>query len=162
MTRSSFLQPNGQQTNLILLTISFLNLGLTFRSSMLFDTSTWSLWPWGRRDQGHNCVSRVLSLFLPRGKERTLETRSAGTIIFHVRVWDRACWLIARKQIYLIGHKFMCMYVYIYIYIYIFKYLRGKKDATTFSRQDCFVNRFTIGALLSVINRARELIFFQR
>ena len=64
-------------------------------------------------------------LFLPRGKERTLETRSAGTIIFHVRVWDRACWLIARKQIYLIGHKFMCMYVYIYIYI--FKYLRGKK-----------------------------------
>ena len=40
------------------------------------------------------------------------------------------------------------------------KYLRGKKDATTFSRQACFVNRFTIGALLSVINRARELIFF--
>ena len=79
---------------------------------MLFDTSTWSLWPWGRRDQGHNCVSRVLSLFFPRGKERTLETRSAGTIIFHVRVWDRACWLIARKQIYLIGHKFMCMYVH--------------------------------------------------
>ena len=52
--------------------------------------------------------------------------------------------------------------IYVYVYIYIFKYLRGKKDATTFSRQACFVNRFTIGALLSVINRARELIFFQR
>ena len=29
-----------------------------------------------------------------------------------------------------------CKYIYIYI-------LRGKKDATTFSRQACFVNRFT-------------------
>ena len=58
-------------------------------------------------------------------------------------------------------------YIYIYIYIYIFIYresasrfshgtvlnmlkqskiniLRGKKDATTFSRQACFVNRFTL------------------
>ena len=32
-------------------------------------------------------------------------------------------------------------WIYIYIYINI---LRGKKDATTFSRQSCFVNRFTL------------------
>ena len=35
----------------------------------------------------------------------------------------------------------ICIYMYMYIYIYI---LRGKKDATTFSRQACFVNRFTL------------------
>ena len=33
-----------------------------------------------------------------------------------------------------------CKYIYIYIYIF---FLGGKKDATTFSRQACFVNRFT-------------------
>ena len=39
---------------------------------------------------------------------------------------------------------YVCMYVYIYIYIYICKYFQRKKDATTFSRQACFVNRFTL------------------
>ena len=34
--------------------------------------------------------------------------------------------------------------IYIYIYIYIYKYFKRKKDATTFSRQACFVNRFTL------------------
>ena len=34
---------------------------------------------------------------------------------------------------------------YIHTYIYINRnILRGKKDATTFSRQACFVNRFTL------------------
>ena len=33
--------------------------------------------------------------------------------------------------------------IYIYIHIYV-NILRGKKDATTFSRQACFVNRFTL------------------
>ena len=33
--------------------------------------------------------------------------------------------------------------VYMFIYVYI-NILRGKKDATTFSRQACFVNRFTL------------------
>ena len=32
----------------------------------------------------------------------------------------------------------------VYIYIYIYKYFKRKKDATTFSRQACFVNRFTL------------------
>ena len=31
-----------------------------------------------------------------------------------------------------------------YKYIYIYKYFKRKKDATTFSRQACFVNRFTL------------------
>ena len=40
-------------------------------------------------------------------------------------------------------------YIYIYIYIYTYIYIhinimRGKKDATTYSRQACFVNRFTL------------------
>ena len=38
-------------------------------------------------------------------------------------------------------------YIYIYIYTYIYIHInimRGKKDATTYSRQACFVNRFTL------------------
>ena len=35
-------------------------------------------------------------------------------------------------------------YIHTYIYIYIYKHFKRKKDATTFSRQACFVNRFTL------------------
>ena len=59
----------------------------------------------------------------------------------------------------------MCIYKFIYIYIYLGslqvdflyveaernKYLkkkRRKKDATTFSQQACFVNRFTLHSLI--------------
>ena len=69
--------------------------------------------------------------------------------------------------IYIYTHIQKPIYIYIYIYIYVYKYresagrfsretvlntlkqsginiLRGKRDATTFSRQACFVNRFTL------------------
>ena len=38
--------------------------------------------------------------------------------------------------------------VNIYINIYIYIYFKRKKDATTFSRQACFVNRFTLQGLM--------------
>ena len=37
--------------------------------------------------------------------------------------------------------KYLFFTIYIYIYINI---MRGKKDTTTYSRQACFVNRFTL------------------
>ena len=50
--------------------------------------------------------------------------------------------------IFIFIHMYMYIYVYIYIYIYIYIYmLREKKEATTFSRQAYFVNRFTLQGL---------------
>ena len=78
-----------------------------------------------------------------------------------------------KQKAYCRVFKNVCIYIYIHthtqthIYIYVYKYresagrfsretvlntlkqsginiLRGKRDATTFSRQACFVNRFTL------------------
>ena len=78
-----------------------------------------------------------------------------------------------KQKAYCRVFKNVCIYIYThtytnpYIYIYVYKYresagrfsretvlntlkqsginiLRGKRDATTFSRQACFVNRFTL------------------
>ena len=55
--------------------------------------------------------------------------------------------------IYIYIFIFIHMYMYIYIYIYIYM-LREKKDATTFSRQACFVNRFTLqGFMIKPLKR---------
>ena len=62
---------------------------------------------------------------------------------------------------------FIYIYIYIYIYLYLYLYLylyiciciyiymlREKKDATTFSRQACFVNRFTLqGFMIKPLKR---------
>ena len=58
--------------------------------------------------------------------------------------------------IFIFIHMYMYMYIYIYIYIYIYM-LREKKDATTFSRQACFVNRFTLqGFMIKPLKRGFE------
>ena len=44
-------------------------------------------------------------------------------------------------------HTYIYLYIYTYIYINI---MRGKKDATTFSRQACFVNRFTLYIYINI------------
>ena len=82
----------------------------------------------------------------------------------YCRVFKNVCIYI---YIYIYTHTYTNPYIYIYIYIYVYKYresagrfsretvlntlkqsginiLRGKRDATTFSRQACFVNRFTL------------------
>ena len=52
-------------------------------------------------------------------------------------------------------HIYIYIYIYIYTYVYVYIYmLREKKDATTFSRQACFVNRFTLqGFMIKPLKR---------
>ena len=78
----------------------------------------------------------------------------------YCRVFKNVCIYI---YIYIYTHTYTNPYIYIYVYKYResagrfsretvlntlkqsgINILRGKRDATTFSRQACFVNRFTL------------------